>query len=173
MSPIVPAGFPINYPGLLSVEMPGHFSHGQSFTAVIRQVTNAFGVVGSTPPPSRVAARRKAASKGGRQIEWRKVIGAFQLTIPVKDKRTLLPVEERQLSVMRWIGETIPHSSRWYPIFHRYLEKLGTRVKTFGGDPDTFLPSPRATERVKGTGATGDRARGARISCVSPAKLLD
>jgi hypothetical protein len=146
----VPAGFPINYPGLLSVEMPGHFSHGSSFTAVIRQVTNAFGE----------AAREKAASKGGRQIEWRKVIGAFQLAIPVKDKRTLLPVEERQLSVMRWIGETIPHSSRWYPVFHRYLEKLGARVKTFGGDPGTILPSPTGDGKGKGNGGHGGPGQG-------------
>ena len=155
----VPAGFPINYPGLLSVEMPGHFSHGRSFTAVIRQVTNAFGVVGSTPPPPGVA-RKKTASKGRRQIEWRKVIGAFQLNIPVKDKRTLLPVEERQLSVMRWIGETIPHASRWYPVFHRYLQKLDGRVKSFGGDPGTILPSPTGDGRGTGTGGHGHPGHG-------------
>jgi hypothetical protein len=116
--------------------------------------------VGSTPPPGRAAARKQAALKGRRQIEWRKVIGAFQLTIPVSDKRTLLPLEERQLSVMRWIGETIPHSSRWYPVFDRYLQKLGGRVKTFGGDPSTILPSPTGDGTGKGPGGHGQPDQG-------------
>ena len=150
----LPAGFPINYPGLLSVDMPDHLSRGSTFTAVVRQVTNASGISGSTPPPSRPAARNEAASIGRRQIQWRKVIGAFQLTIPVKDKRTLLPAEERQLSVLRWIGETIPQTSRWHPVFHRYLHKLGGRVETFGGDPGSILGSPTG-DGIKGTGGHG------------------
>jgi hypothetical protein len=123
---------------------------GRSYTAVIRQVTNAFGVAtkGTPPPPEAVIERAAASSR--RLIEWRKVMGAFQLTIPVKDKTMLLLPEERQLSVLKWIGETIPHSSRWYPVFRRYLHKLGGRVKTFGGDPSTVQPSPVGDPNGKG-----------------------
>jgi hypothetical protein len=154
----LPPGAAINYPALLSVDMPGGLARGKAFTAVVRQVTNAFGwVTSQTPPPPtpprQVASRRKAraaaAAEGGRKhIEWRRVIGAFQLTIPVKHKSVLLPAEERQLSVLRWIGQAIPNDSRWYPVFQRYLDKIGGRVQSFGGNPITILPSPT------GTGAT-------------------
>ena len=63
-------------------------------------------------------------------------------TIPVKSKAALLVTEERQLSVLRWIGGAIPHHNRWYPVFRRYLERVAGRVKVFGGDPTRILPSP-------------------------------
>jgi hypothetical protein len=75
------------------------------------------------------------------------VLGAFQLTIPVKTKGVLLEREERLLSVMSWIGEAIPHHNRWYPVFRRYLEQLGGRVTAFGGDPTQILPSPTGEGR--------------------------
>jgi hypothetical protein len=161
----VPAGFPINYPALLSVEMTGNLHRGRIYTAVIRQVTNAFAVVISkTPPPQPPGAvLERAAISDRRRIEWRRVIGAFQFAIPVKDKATLLPLEERQLSVLRWIGDTIPHSSRWYPVFLRYLHKLGGRVRTFGGDPSAILPSPTCDSAGKGgSGGQGQPGRGHR-----------
>jgi hypothetical protein len=151
----IPPGASINYPGLLSIELPSGIPKGHVFTAVVRQVTNAFGFTGSQKPPAvQVRSRRKAsASTHGerRLIEWRKVIGAFQLTIPVKHKTGLLLTEERQLSVLRWVGESIPYHSRWYPVFQRYLQKLGGRVKSFGGDPTKILPSPTG----HGTGKPG------------------
>ncbi|MFQ5435422.1 MAG: hypothetical protein ACE5FD_11155 [Anaerolineae bacterium] len=55
--------------------------------------------------------------------------------------------EERDLSVLRWIGEAIPHHNRWYPVFRRYLEQIGERVKVFGGDPTQILPSPTGDGR--------------------------
>jgi hypothetical protein len=74
--------------------------------------------------------------------QWRRVLGAFQLTIPVRQKQTLLVPEERHLSVLRWIAEAIPTDSRWYPVFERYIDVIGGRVKTFGGDPTHVVPSP-------------------------------
>ena len=86
-----------------------------------------------------------AASASRGEIHWRRVLGAFQLAIPVKDKAVLLEPEERLLSVMRWIGQAIPAHSRWYPVFIRYLDKLGGRVSSFGGDPTQIQPSPTGT----------------------------
>jgi hypothetical protein len=151
----IPPGISINYPGLLSVELTSGLPKGHVYTAVVRQVTNAFGWTGSQKPPVvQIRSRHKAsASTHGdrRLIEWRRVIGAFQLTIPVKHRSDLLLTEERQLSVLRWIGESIPYHSRWYPVFQRYLQKLGGRVKSFGGDPSKILPSPTG----QGTGKPG------------------
>ena len=57
------------------------------------------------------------------------MIGAFQLTIPVSEKSLLLPREQLQLSVLRWIGEAIQPTNRWYPVFHRYLQGIAGRVE--------------------------------------------
>ncbi len=146
----IPPGAGINYAGLLSVELPATVRKGQVFTIVVRQVTNAFGK--PIEPPPQIAARRKAkaaAVVAPAEIEWRRVLGAFQLTIPVKTKEVLLEREERELSVLRWIAEAIPHHNRWHPVFHRYLEKIAGRVSAFGGDPTQILPSPTGEGRRK------------------------
>jgi murein tripeptide amidase MpaA len=144
----IPPGANINYAGLLSVDLPATLERGRVFNIAVRQVTNAFGKVTPPPPPPpqvRIAARRKvtaAAAVAPSEIEWRRILGAFQLTIPVKSKAALLVREERDLSVLRWIGQAIPHHSRWHPVFHRYLELIAGRVKEFGGEPTQILPSP-------------------------------
>ena len=166
----IPPGGNINYAGLLSVDVPTMVRPGEVFDVVVRQVTNAFGAPHPPqPPPPQIAAARRAVvgtsipvrpgevfdvlvfdrqppppavALPPRRIEWRQVKGAFQLTIPVKAKKTLLLTEERDLSVLRWIGEAIPRHNRWYPVFRRYLEKIAGRVIAFGGDPTQILPSP-------------------------------
>jgi hypothetical protein len=75
-------------------------------------------------------------------IEWRRVLGSFQLSIPVETREALLGPEERQLSVMRWIARAIPHHNRWHRVFLRYLEQIAGRVSALGGDPTKILPSP-------------------------------
>jgi hypothetical protein len=148
----IPPGTSINYAGLLSIDMPAGLKSGQVFNIVVRQVTNAFGKLAPPPPPppSKIAAHLHADDVvGPAEIEWRRVLGAFQLAIPVKTKALLLPREERQLSVLRWIAEAIPHHNRWYPVFERYLEQIGGRVTTFGGDPTQILPSPTGDGRCK------------------------
>jgi hypothetical protein len=138
----VPAGTGSNYAGLLSIDLPATVTRGQEFNIVVRQVTNAFG----SPPVIIFAA---AAGTAPSKLEWRRVLGAFQLTIPVSTKGLLLEREERLLSVLRWIAEAIPHDSRWYPVFVRYLDKVGDRVSGLGGDPDQITPSPDGDGRVK------------------------
>lgn len=143
----IPPGFSINYAGLLSVELPDIVRRGQVYSIVVRQVTNAFAK-GSTPPPQ-FKLRRIIRSTTFSDIKWRRVLGAFQLNIPVKEKKVLLVQEERQLSVLRWIAEAISHHNRWYPVFRRYLDYIAGRVKDFGGDPTQILPSPTGEGRQK------------------------
>ena len=129
----IPPGTNINYAGVFSVELPASLPIGRTYTIVVRQITNAFGKL------------RGASSKNTKEktaIEWRRVSGAFQIAVPVKSKKTLLLTEERNLSVMKWIGEAIPSANRWFPVFKRYLQLLGGRVKVFGGDPTKVFPSP-------------------------------
>ena len=166
----IPPGGNVNYAGLLSIDVPTTVQPGEVFDVVVRQVTNAVGERPPPPEPTpKIGAPRRALVGTSRPlrpgevfdvlafetqppppsvalpstaIEWRQVKGAFQLTIPVKVKETLLVTEERDLSVLRWIAQAIPRHSRWYPVFERYLEKIAGRVSAFGGDPTQILPSP-------------------------------
>ena len=164
----IPPGSTINYAGLLSVDVPNAVTQGQVFDVVVRQLTNASGrrptppppppqiqarpVVAATPRPLRagelpaiiaVESPPPAADAAVPElIRWRCVKGAFQLTIPVKPRPTLLLREERDLSVLRWIAQAIPLRSRWYPVFQRYLDAIAGRVTVFGGNPAQITPSP-------------------------------
>ena len=130
----IPPGSASNYAGLLTVTPPLSIRRNRTHTVVVRQVTNA---IGEARPPIQEASAEAVA-----ETAWRKVIGAFQLSIPVSQKGELLLPEERQLSVLRWIGEAIPATDRWSPVFQRYLEVIAGRVTSFGGDPAQILPSP-------------------------------
>ena len=144
----IPHGSTVNYAGLLTVDVNATGRRGETFNVVVRQLTNAFGrATPPPPPPPQLQARRRRAARSEaiiirNEIEWRRVIGAFQLSIPVKNKEALLLREERDLSVLRWIAHAIPHTSRWYLVFRRYLKLIGDRVGSFGGDPGSIQPSP-------------------------------
>ena len=153
----VPYGSTVDYAGLLSIDLPAHVREGHAFNVVVRQVTNAFSPVtiplrGMEHDPEKQGSKetkrskkeaQAAASSSSRPHQWRRVLGAFQLTMPVHaDHAQLLLNEERLLSVMKWIAETIPANTRWSKVFDRYLVDLGGRVKTFGGDPGQIHPSP-------------------------------
>jgi hypothetical protein len=120
-------------------------------------VTNAFSArlrekrtqdAGGATKRKRAAAGAAVAQEGpmGRSEyeyrQWRRVLGAFQLTAPVRPKEMLLFREERHLSVLQWIAQSIPQGSRWYSVFERYIDVVGSRVIAFGGDPRHVLPSP-------------------------------
>jgi kumamolisin len=148
-----------NFTGLLSVDLPYGIRKGQNFTALVRQLTNAFGLAQPPPPPPPPRINTPAASpivfvKGAPAgadefFRWRRVLGTFQVNIPVSTKELLLPREEQRLSIFRWIGEAMPPQRRWYPVFQRYLEGIAQKVKALGGDPNQILPSPSGDGRRK------------------------
>jgi hypothetical protein len=155
----IPAGGAVNYAGLLSIDLPPTVKKGQSFHVVVRQVTSAFGAFGRRPSssPQRPATQHALALQQSRKFfEWRKVLGAFQLNIPVKTKDALVVPEERLLSVLRWIFQAIPPHNRWYPVFSRYLEEIGGRVHGLGGDPSKVPPSPTGDPEPKHRHHRGD-----------------
>ena len=107
--------------------------------------------VRSSLPPSPVASQPSLPSRppvvGRGEIKWRRVLGTFQVQIPVSTKELLLPREEQRLAIFRWIGEAMPPTRRWYPVFQRYLQRIAGRVAGFGGDPARILPSPTGARR--------------------------
>jgi hypothetical protein len=124
-----------NFAGLMQISLPAGIRRGQLYQVVVRQLTNAFGEA-EPPPPEVTQASQKPVL-----LSWRKVLGTFQINIPVSTKEQLLPREELRLSIFRWMAEAIPHSSRWWPVFHRYIELIATRVSELGGDPAKIRPS--------------------------------
>jgi Pro-kumamolisin, activation domain len=136
-----------NFVGLMSVNLPYGIRKGQQYSLLVRQLTNASGRVTPPPPPPppppQVAAHRAALEINlPKVVQWRQVLGTFQVNVPVSTKELLLPREEQRLSIFRWIGEAMPHQRRWYPVFQRYLKLIGEKVGALGGDPNKILPSP-------------------------------
>jgi hypothetical protein len=153
----VPRGTAATYAGLLSIEMPDGLPKGQVYSVVVRQVTNAHGERPIIPKINRIpqsqtkmkinkkqilAAPLAAEILDSNNITWRKVSGAFQLSVAVKDHSDILPREEGDLAVVKYIGEQIPVGDRWKPIWDRYEDIISGRVTSFGGDPGSIEPSP-------------------------------
>lgn len=148
----VPAGTGADHAGLLTVDIPEGVRRGELYQVQVRQLTRARARLKQPTPgvepahtlePTHVPQPGLATASAGRGLsEWRRVFGGFRVNIPVHTRGALLPGEERRLSILRYIAQAIPHSSRWYPIFVRYLEQLGGRVRGLGGDPGAVLPSP-------------------------------
>ena len=146
----VPAGAQVNHAGLLTIDLPPGVKHGQSFHAVVRQLTHTGRVIrkpsGAGPLDVRDAALMSTASTGpatgSRLIVWEHVLGAFQVTIPISNRALLIDDEMRLLSVLRWILTSVPTTDRWYLPFRRYVHEIGERVGGFGGDPGTVKPDP-------------------------------
>lgn len=120
----LPAGRSKNIAALLTVELPANVKRGQSFQVVLHQLSG-----------------------------WpRRVLGAFQLNIPVSDKSVLLRPEVRKLSVLRHIAQSIPLEDQWHAVFVRYLDQIAGRVRGFGGDPDAVKPAADGGDGDAGAG---------------------
>ena len=140
--PIPPGSGSADYVGLFSIELPLGIKKGQQFDVVVRQLTNANGEVRSPPPPPRSP---QVAVGSPSELRWRTVRGSFQISVPVSTKGELLAPAEQELSLMKWVAETIPLANRWYPVFQRYLGQLSGRVAGLGGNPVQIPPSGTGT----------------------------
>jgi hypothetical protein len=140
----IPRGSGPNLPALLTVQLPATVRRGQAFKVVVRQMTNAVAERPVVPPPIGAPTGNGHTARAGDNgvIHWRRVVGSFQVSIPVRTKEVLLTPEERLLSVTRYILEAIPPGNRWNPVFGRYVDQIAARVKALGGNPDVVLPTP-------------------------------
>jgi phospholipase C len=132
-----------NFAGLLTVELPSHIHKGENYVVTVRQITNATAVwePGGLPPlePAVIIIGP------GEILNWRKVAGTFQLSIPVSTKEENLPIAERNYSILLWIFSLTPTLSRWYPVLQRYLCEFSASIAGMGGDPTTIPPTPTGT----------------------------
>ena len=114
----LPGGRQGNLAGLLSLTLPPGVRTGQVYRVSVQQISGL----------------------------RRKILGGFQLTIPVRTDPEILPAEIVKLSVMKYIQQTVPAGSRWFGIFKRYVDEIAGRVRGLGGDPDSVKPSPNGGE---------------------------
>lgn len=126
----LPSGTNAILPGLISVDLPWGIRKGQSFKVIVRQITGATQKTGNDQNSRFITLR-----------SWRRILGSFQLTIAVLTKEVMLAPEERALSVMRWIQQSIPATDKWFAVINRYVLQIAERVGALGGNPATILPS--------------------------------
>jgi hypothetical protein len=115
----LPARPPGNLAGLMTLTLPQGIRVGQLFKMNVQQYS---GIA--------IAGRAH------------RILGAFQFNIPVNTDPEILPTATRNLSILRYIQQTILPANRWYPIFARWLDGLAAKVAGLGGDPTKALPSP-------------------------------
>jgi hypothetical protein len=144
----IPVSADSSLAGLLVVEPPSTIRGGQQFTVDIYQLrsmtadgergrydTNAVARAEAVAPPPQTAM----------PSSWRRVLGTFHVMIPVVARRSILEVEERQLSVLRWILAGVAPADRNYLTFRRYVDLYAQRVTELGGNPEHVPASPTGT----------------------------
>ncbi|MGI0072937.1 MAG: tyrosinase family protein [Nitrosotalea sp.] len=114
--PARPSG---NIAGLITLTLPQGIRVGQVFKMNVQQYSG-------------ISLPRRA----------HRMLGAFQFNIPVNADPEILPNAIRNLSILRYIHQTIPTTNRWHTIFVRWLNSLAAKVVGLGGDPTHVLPSP-------------------------------
>jgi hypothetical protein len=130
----IPQGYGPNYAGLFSVQLPRGIKQGQEFRIVVHQITSSFT---NRQVDNAVAEQAVIVVPRLRRF----IYGSFQMSMPVSVKSEMLVPEERNLSVLKWIQQTIPATSRWYPVFQRYIGQLEGLVTAVGGSGSTVPPT--------------------------------
>jgi hypothetical protein len=101
----LPGGRTRNIAGLLTIQLPPTVKTGETYRVSAHQVAGA----------------------------TRSIIASFQATIPVSTAQLMLPEAQRSFDALSAIGATIGASDRWRPVFDRYLQTLGSRLRSTGG----------------------------------------
>ena len=117
-----------------------------------------FAVILRAPDPKEVAAIQQSNGR------WRKLVGAFQLAIPVSTKGDMLNYFLRLLSVLQWRLEKLPARSRWVATMTRYVDMTAAKVHALGGRPDLVPATPDGVFDLDAAGGTkpnsGDAGQG-------------
>jgi hypothetical protein len=154
----------------------GVFDIGDRMTLVtdlrVLDTDGEFAVILKAPDPKEVAATQQ---RNGR---WRKLVGAFQLAIPVSTKADMLTYFLRLLSVFQWRLEKLPARSRWVATMTRYVEMTTAKVRALGGrlelvpaTPDGVFDLDAAGGKTPNAGDVGQG--GATPSGLDPGVGLD
>lgn len=111
----LPAPTPTQVAGLMTIVLPQTVKTGQHFQVIVRQHSGS----------------------------QRRIVGSFEVSIPVANADTIRRSEARFLAVLKSIAGTITPNSRWFSVFDRYLATVSDRVRGLGGNPAAIDPSPQ------------------------------
>jgi hypothetical protein len=139
----VPSGGMESFAGLITLQLPPGIHVGNEFNVIIRRITSRRVtelVIASSTASSPVPSTSPATS-----VNWRYVVGTFQIKIPVQPDATILPSEENLLAILRWRLQRLDPTNRWYPVLQRYISVVVGRVRGCGGKPGTIVPSQYGT----------------------------
>lgn len=92
---------------------------------------------------------------GKHELNWRYVVGTFQVKIPVSTKDVILRDEENTLAIFKWRLQMMSPTNRWYPVLQRYLTYQSARVDGLGGNSVEIQPSPDGVLLKEKTPPTG------------------
>ena len=158
----IPAGAAQDLAGLLTVDLPSTVRAGQVFRIVIHQVVDGLGARPRLPPPTlpgaahRRTTRRHAMPEAAiveRPSTARHILGNFQFSVLVQNRREILPPILRARDNLTRVLPTVPTEDRWRPVLVRYLEQVNGRVRALGGEPEPpepHRPEHEATRRFEG-----------------------
>jgi len=111
----IPALKPGALAALLTVQLPESVRKGQTFIVTVNQV-------------STISDR---------------IVGSFELRIPVGGAENFLAAEKRWLAVLKDTVRSRPTDHRWTPVLRRLVDIVACRVRGFGGNPEEIPPSPK------------------------------
>jgi hypothetical protein len=151
----IPFGTGDSLAGLFTVDLPPTVVKGQEFNVTVRRISTRQIKIFAPPEPPKLRAgpastKRAAAAAGNRAAvaatredlkTERYVVGSFQVKIPVKTRKVVLPGEETTLAIFKARLAAMSPANRWYPVFVRYIGLLAQRVDGLGGDANSIVPS--------------------------------
>ncbi|MBL8684739.1 MAG: hypothetical protein JNK05_36520 [Myxococcales bacterium] len=144
----------------------GVFDLGDRTTLVtdlrVLDMAGEFAVILEAPHRKEV---EEAKRRNGR---WRRLVGAFQLAIPVSTKAHMLNDFLRLLSVLQWRLEKLPARNRWVATMTRYVEMTAQKVRALGGRPEMVPATPDGRFDLESAGGAKPDAGDAGPGGVKP-----
>ena len=146
----VPSGVPENLAGLFTVDLPTTVKRGQEFNIVVRRISTRQAKTQTPPSAPRLtkapekdkkAAPASASQSSPKMLNWRYVVGTFQVKIPVTTKEVMLRPDEDTLAIFKWRLGAIAPTNRWHPVLKRYIDIISARITALGGNPEAIPPS--------------------------------
>jgi hypothetical protein len=135
----VPTGSGESFAGLITLRLPVGIRAGNTFNVVLRRITSRR----HDQPAVLDVGQGKVTAETRREqaFNWRYVVGAFQMTIPVEEDAAILPGEENLLAVLKWRLGLIGPDNRWYHVLKAWISVVEQRVRGLGGDPAEIEPN--------------------------------
>jgi hypothetical protein len=157
----IPPGSGARFAGLFTIDLPpGSVTVGEVFNVIVRRISSRNLEYPARTPTTEsmetgaVAGKTAVMQKGAvaeatapvkTMRNWRYVVGTFAVRIPVTTAKTILPLEENTLAIMKWRLNQMSPTNRWYPVLERYILYISDRINGLGGNASSIEPSPYGT----------------------------